>query len=59
MCPATITYVPVDKHLREMIQNIIEKKIVSPRLSSPTTPINPDVVLEGDIGVYVDKNLKL
>lgn len=34
-------------------------KVASARLTDPTVPINPDMVITGDVGVFVDKNLKL
>lgn len=34
-------------------------KIPLARLTEPTAAINPDMVLNGDVGVFVDKNLKL
>ena len=59
LCPATFTYVPVDKQLREKIEAIMSAKIPSARLTEPNTLLNPDMVIGGDIGVFVDKNLKL
>jgi len=59
LCPITYNFVTVDDRVKEIINKVVREGSSNIRLAPEGTNKDPDMTFNTDLGLYIDKNIKL
>ncbi len=59
LCPISYNFVTVDERVWEIVENVTKKGEKNIRLAPEGMPTDPDMIFTTDLGLYIDKNIKI